>query len=89
MTDRHETGTRTRRAVPGHSHVDRAEAAKTGFDEPVQAVITEGAWGTVRARDTIGRRERTKLAMAFLAATGNFEAIPTRARAAARWRGRE
>ncbi len=84
MTDRHEAGMRIRRAVLGASHVDRAEAAKTAFDEPFQAMITEGAWGTVWARDAISRRERSMLTIALLAATGNFEEIPMHVRATAR-----
>ena len=43
MTDRFEDGMRTRRAVLGEAHVDRAEAGKTAFDAPFQQLITEGA----------------------------------------------
>lgn len=81
MTDRMKTGMATRRAVLGDAHVDRAEAAKTAFDEPFQTLITEGAWGTVWADGTITRRERSMLTLALLAATGNFEEIPMHVRA--------
>ena len=84
MTDRHDTGMEVRRAVLGDAHVDRAEAAKTGFDAPFQDMITEGAWGTVWASDAISRRERSMLTIALLAATGNFEEIPMHVRATAR-----
>lgn len=84
MTDRHDTGMEVRRAVLGDAHVDRAEAAKTGFDTPFQDMITEGAWGTVWASDAISRRERSMLTIALLAATGNFEEIPMHVRATAR-----
>jgi len=83
MTDRYETGMATRRAVLGDAHVDRAEAAKTAFDQPFQSLITEGAWGTVWSDDTISRRERSMLTLALLAATGNFEEIPMHIRATA------
>ncbi len=73
----------TRRAVLGDAHVDRAEAAKTDFDTPFQTLITEGAWGTVWADDSISRRERSMLTLALLAATGNFEEIPMHIRATA------
>ncbi len=73
----------TRREVLGDAHVDRAEAAKTAFDAPFQTLITEGAWGTVWADDTISRRERSMLTLALLAATGNFEEIPMHIRATA------
>ena len=81
MSDRYETGMTVRRAVLGDAHVDRADAAKTAFDAPFQAMITEGAWGTLWADDTISRRERSMLTLALLAATGNFEEIPMHIRA--------
>lgn len=83
MSERYEGGMRVRREVLGDAHVDRAEAAKTGFDEPFQTLITEGAWGTLWADDTISRRERSMLTLALLAATGNFEEIPMHIRATA------
>ena len=81
MTARYETGMSVRRAVLGDAHVERAEAAKTAFDEPFQRLITEGAWGTVWADETISHRERSMLTLALLAATGNFEEIPMHIRA--------
>lgn len=78
-----EDGMRIRRAVLGDAHVDRAEAAKTEFDTPFQTLITEGAWGTVWADESISRRERSMLTLALLAATGNFEEIPMHIRATA------
>jgi 4-carboxymuconolactone decarboxylase len=83
MSDRYETGMKTRRKVLGDAHVDRAEAAKTGFDQPFQTLITEGAWGTVWSSDNITHRERSMLTLALLAATGNFEEIPMHIRATA------
>ncbi len=84
MTDRYSRGMDTRRAVLGDAHVDRAEAAKTAFDAPFQDMITEGAWGTLWADETIPPRERSMLTLALLAATGNFEEIPMHVRATAR-----
>ncbi|MFD1507863.1 4-carboxymuconolactone decarboxylase [Lacimonas salitolerans] len=84
MSDRFDKGMQVRRAVLGDAHVDRAEAAKTAFDEPFQTLITEGAWGTVWASDAITLRERSMLTLALLAATGNFEEIPMHIRATAR-----
>jgi 4-carboxymuconolactone decarboxylase len=81
MTTRFDDGMKVRRAVLGDAHVDRAEAAKVSFDEPFQTMITEGAWGTLWADDTISRRERSMLTLALLAATGNFEEIPMHIRA--------
>lgn len=83
MSERFNIGMETRRAVLGDAHVDRAEAAKTPFDEPFQNLITEGAWGTVWSDVTISRRDRSMLTLALLAATGNFEEIPMHIRATA------
>ncbi len=83
MSDRFERGMRTRRAVLGDAHVDRAEAATTPFDDPFQTLITEAAWGTVWAGDGISPRERSMLTLALLAALGNFEELPMHIRATA------
>lgn len=84
VTDRHAQGMKTRRAVLGDAHVDRAEAAKSDLDGPFQDLITESAWGTVWSSEAITKRERSMLTLALLAATGNFEEIPMHIRATAR-----
>lgn len=81
MTNRFEKGLQVRRSVLGDDHVEKAEAAKTPFDAPFQRLITEAAWGTVWADDTISRRERSMITLALLAATGNFDEIPMHIRA--------
>ncbi len=81
MTTRFDTGMAVRREVLGDAHVDRAEANKSDFDAPFQNMITEGAWGTLWADNTISRRDRSLLTLALLAATGNFEEIPMHIRA--------
>ena len=83
MTDRYTTGIAIRRRVLGDAHVNRAEAAKTEFDEAFQTLITESAWGTVWASDGITLRDRSMLTLALLAATGNFAEIPMHIRATA------
>lgn len=83
MSDRFNKGMTTRRNVLGDAHVDRAEAAKSAFDEPFQTMITEAAWGTLWADETISKRDRSMLTLALLAATGNFEEIPMHVRATA------
>ncbi|MEJ6394361.1 4-carboxymuconolactone decarboxylase [Gymnodinialimonas sp. 2305UL16-5] len=84
MSDRFDRGMKTRRAVLGDEHVDRAEAATTAFDAPFQQMITENAWGTLWSDETISHRERSMLTLALLAATGNFAEIPMHIRATAR-----
>ena len=83
MSDRQATGMAIRRQVLGEAHVAQAEAEKTDFDAPFQSLITESAWGTLWADDTITRRERSMLTLALLAATGNHEEIPMHVRACA------
>lgn len=83
VSERFEKGMATRRAVLGDTHVDRAEAGKTVFDQPFQTMITEGAWGTLWCDDTISKRERSMLTLSLLAAMGNFEEIPMHIRATA------
>lgn len=83
MSERRDTGMATRRAVLGDAHVDRAEAAKTAFDAPFQDFVTEGAWGSVWARDGLSRRERSLITLALLAAQGHWEEVAMHVRASA------
>lgn len=76
-------GMAIRRKVLGDAHVTRAEAAKTGFDAPFQALITEAAWAQVWARDTISLRERSMLTIALLAGLGNDHELALHLRATA------
>ena len=83
MSERATEGMAIRRKVLGDAHVDRAEAAKTVFDAPFQEMITEGAWGTVWARETLSLRERSMLTLALLAGAGNDEEFAMHIRATA------
>ncbi|SFR11188.1 4-carboxymuconolactone decarboxylase [Poseidonocella sedimentorum] len=74
-TARHALGMQTRRKVLGDAHVDRAEAAKTPFDEPFQELITEAAWGHVWSRGTWTHRERSIVTLALLCAQGHWEEV--------------
>ena len=78
---RYETGTRVRREVLGDAHVDRATAAATAFDAPFQRFITETAWGTLWAGDTLDRRTRSLVTIALLAALGRREELELHLRA--------
>ena len=81
MSERFDDGMKIRRRVLGDAHVDAVEAARTDFDAAFQTLITEAAWGTVWARDTISLRERSMLTIALLAAGGNFAEVPMHIRA--------
>ena len=76
-----EAGMATRRRVLGDAHVNRAEAKKTAFDAPFQALITDAAWGHVWSRDTISLRERSMLTIALLAGLGNDHELAMHLRA--------
>lgn len=79
---RYEEGMETRRSVLGDAHVDRAEAAKTEFDEPFQELITEATWSHLWSRDNISKRERSMITIALLAALGHDEEVAMHVRAA-------
>lgn len=83
MPDMQIKGMATRRKVLGDAHVNRAEARKTAFDQPFQALITDAAWGHVWARDTISLRERSMLTIALLAGLGNDHELAMHIRATA------
>ena len=78
-----DSGMAIRRKVLGATHVDRAEAAKTDFDQPFQALITDAAWGHVWGRDTIPLRERSMMTIALLAGLGNDHELAMHIRATA------
>ena len=83
MSERYKTGMKVRRAVLGDAHVDRAEDSKSAFDAPFQEMITEGAWGTLWARDEISNRDRSLITLALLAAGGHWEEVAMHIRATA------
>lgn len=80
---KYREGLAVRRQVLGDAHVDRAETASTDFDRPFQELITEAAWGTVWARPTWSKRERSMVTLALLAALGHDEEVAMHVRATA------
>jgi 4-carboxymuconolactone decarboxylase len=83
MSEQFDLGMKTRRAVLGDAHVDRAEANKKKFDEDFQTLITEGAWGSVWSRPGLSHRERSLVTIALLAALGHDEEVAMHVRATA------
>jgi 4-carboxymuconolactone decarboxylase len=81
MSESYDTGMKTRRAVLGDAHVDRAEAAKRPFDEDFQRLITEAAWGSVWSRPGLTLRERSLVTIALLAARGHWDEVAMHVRA--------
>lgn len=76
-----EKGMKTRRSVLGDAHVDRAEANKTDFDAPFQAMITDAAWGQVWSSDQWTKRERSMVTIALLAGLGHYQEMAMHIRA--------
>jgi 4-carboxymuconolactone decarboxylase len=66
--DRREVGREIRTEVLGADYVDRSLARATEFTMPLQELVTEYCWGTVWARPGLGRRTRSLLNIAMLAA---------------------
>ncbi|WP_428248555.1 4-carboxymuconolactone decarboxylase [Ferrovibrio sp.] len=80
---RYDAGMAIRRRVLGNAHVDRAEANKTEFDADFQRFITEGAWGSLWARQQWTPRQRSIVTIALLAALGHDEEVAMHVRATA------
>ncbi|WP_150495500.1 4-carboxymuconolactone decarboxylase [Roseibium aquae] len=72
---------KTRRAILGDAHVDRATAGITDLDRDFQTLITESAWGTVWSNETISSRERSMITIALLAALGHTDELAMHIRA--------
>lgn len=83
MSEAFERGMHVRRQILGDAHVDRAEAAKTVFEEPFQTMITKMAWGQVWAGDTLSFRERSMITLALLATLGQWDEFAMHVRATA------
>ena len=68
--DKYAKGMEIRRQVLGDAHVDRASGNSTPFDADFQRLITEYAWGTVWAGETLDVKTRHLVTLAILAALG-------------------
>ena len=81
LNDKFEKGMKTRRAVLGDAHVDRAEANKTAFDADFQQMITEFAWGTTWQGTALDLPTRHLITIAMLAALGKEHELAMHIRA--------
>jgi 4-carboxymuconolactone decarboxylase len=80
--DRKTLGLKTRRAVLGDTHVDRAIANTTPFTAEFQDVITRLAWGEIWTRPGIDQDMRRLLTMAMLIALNRGDEFKMHVRAA-------
>lgn len=82
--ERTEQGMRTRRAVLGDAHVDRAIANTTEFTAPFQDFITRYAWGEIWSRPGLTRAERSIVTLTVLAALQHEDELAMHVKAALR-----
>jgi 4-carboxymuconolactone decarboxylase len=75
---------RTRRAVLGDAHVDRAIANTTEFTAPFQDLITRYAWGEIWSRPGLTRAERSIVTLTVLAALQHEDELAMHVKAALR-----
>jgi 3-oxoadipate enol-lactonase/4-carboxymuconolactone decarboxylase len=77
-------GMRTRRAVLGDAHVDRAIAGTTPETEAFQDFITRYAWAEIWSRPQLSRRDRSIATLASLVTGGHDHEVRMHVRAALR-----
>jgi 3-oxoadipate enol-lactonase/4-carboxymuconolactone decarboxylase len=80
--ERHEAGMKKRRAVLGDTHVDRAQANLTPFNESFQDLLTRYAWGEVWTRPGLPLQTRSLITLAMLIALNRPEEFKMHIRAA-------
>lgn len=79
---RYENGLKTRRAVLGDVHVDRATAGITDFNRDFQEFITRTAWNDIWNRPGLSRRERSLIVLSITVALGAWGEFRLHVRAA-------
>lgn len=67
-SEKYDNGLAVRRKVLGSEHVDRGLQNATEFNQPVQELVTENAWGSVWVREGLSLQERSMITLAMLAA---------------------
>ena len=67
------SGTRMRRNVLGHAHVDRAVTNTRDFSRDFQELITRYAWGAIWTRPGLDAKSRRLLVLAITASLGRWE----------------
>jgi 4-carboxymuconolactone decarboxylase len=82
--ERYDQGMRVRREVLGDEHVDRAIAKTDDVTRDFQDYITRTAWGDIWSRPGLGRRERSLITLALLAALQHEGELAMHVRAALR-----
>lgn len=79
---RHKAGMKTRRAVLGKAHVDRAQGRLNDFNRDFQDFITRYAWGEVWNRPGLERHTRSLLTLTLMIALNREDEFKMHVRAA-------
>ncbi len=79
-----DKGIKVRREVLGAEYVDKAFAAATDFDKPLQEMTTETCWGYIWAREGLSRRDRSFINLSMIAALNRPHELRTHVKAALR-----
>jgi len=77
-------GLAIRKAVAGEEYVQRSLDDATTFSAPLQALVTEFAWGAVWGREELDRRTRSLLNIAMLTAMNRQTELATHVQGALR-----
>lgn len=77
-----ERGLQTRREVLGDAYVDRALAAATDYNWPMQAFVTEYCWDEIWNRPGLSRKDRSLLNLGVISALGRSHELKAHVRGA-------
>jgi 4-carboxymuconolactone decarboxylase len=80
--ERRKAGMKTRRAVLGEAHVDRAQGRLNDFNRDFQDFITRYAWGEVWNRPGLERHTRSLLTLTLMIALNREDEFKMHVRAA-------
>jgi len=76
-----DRGIAVRKEVLGNAHVEGSLKRATAFDEDLQTLITQYAWGGIWSRPGLDHKTRSMLTIAMLAALGRHEELKLHIRA--------
>lgn len=79
-----DKGLKIRREVLGAEYVDKAFAAATEFDKPLQEMTTETCWGYIWGREGLPRRDRSVINLAMISVLNRPHELKTHVKAALR-----
>ena len=83
-SERFQRGMSVRREVLGDAHVDRSLAQANQFNEEMQVLVTEIAWGDIWTRPGLDRRTRSLVNLGMLTALNRMHEFGVHVRGAVR-----